>query len=94
MILVGVAAVRKGITREGMRAIVRAGGIPGFCEQCGDRLKLAVLRREEPHPCRVSNADRVVVVVRRSDVDDYQIDRARQAAGHLGGLATQEKETP
>lgn len=94
---VPAAAALKGITREAMRKIVQRGDLPGYCERCLEHLPVETLRRNEPqiHNCRkAAGQPRANVVLRRKDVEEYEVMAVRQEVGRAGGLASQKvKET-
>jgi hypothetical protein len=92
---VPAAAILKGISREAMRQIVQRGDLPGYCEHCLEHLPIETLRRNEPQPhnCRSqAPGQRRNVVLRRKDVDEYEVMAVRQTVGRLGGLSTQRRD--
>lgn len=86
------AAQLKGITLEAMRQIVRRADLPAFCELCLEWLPVESLRHSHPKQHKCPNATgqaRAHVVLRRADVEEYEVSAASQTSGRLGGLATQ-----
>jgi hypothetical protein len=87
--LVTEAATLKGLSREGMRKIVRAGYLPAYCQLCLSVLTPDTLQ-SGTHDCPADpkhQLHRYHVVLKRVDVDAYVVNPANQESGRLGGLA-------
>jgi hypothetical protein len=94
--LVTEAATLKGLSREGVRQIVRAGYLPAYCQLCLSVLTPDILQggthdcpADPTHQLRKAN-----VVLRRVDVDAYVVSPQHQESGRLGGLAKAAKPAP